>query len=148
MKSRRRLLLAALPTLSLLLAGYLLFQSSAAISQSPTSPSTQQALQSFAAMHPLDVHVHVFKEDPAFLALLERLNLKLLNILVVDDTLSYRKSLEPQTKDALALVRSGHGHIDLCTTFDPYKFSDPSFGAETVKQLDRDFAQGAVAVKI
>ena len=148
MKSRSRLLLVALPALGTLLAGYLSFQSSAVASQPQTPPSTEQALKSFAAMRPIDVHVHVFKEDPAFQALLERLNLKLLNILVVDDTLSYRKSLEPQIKDALALVRSSHGHIDLCTTLDPYKFSDPSFGAETVKQLDRAFAQGAVAVKI
>jgi predicted TIM-barrel fold metal-dependent hydrolase len=148
MKSWNRLFLATLPALSLLLAGYLLFQSSVAVSQPQTPPSTEQALKSFAAMRPIDVHVHVFKADPALQALLERLHLTLLNILVVDDTLSYRRQLEPQITDALALVRASHGHIALCTTFDPYKFADASFTAETVKQLDRDFAQGAVAVKI
>jgi hypothetical protein len=34
-----------------------------------------------------------FKADPAFQKMLERRNLKLLNILVMDDTLAYRKQL-------------------------------------------------------
>ena len=109
---------------------------------------SEQALNSLAALQPIDVHVHVFKTDPAFQAFLERLHLTLVNILVVDDTLSYRKRLEPQVADALALVRSSRGHIALCTTFDPYKFNDASFQRETIKQLDENFAQGALAVKI
>jgi hypothetical protein len=48
------------------------------------------------------------------------LNLKLLNILVMDDTNPHRKQLQQQIGDALALVRSSHGHLALCTTFDPY----------------------------
>ena len=39
--------------------------------QSPSQGSekemtTEQALQAFAAIQPIDVHVHVFKTDPAF----------------------------------------------------------------------------------
>src|ERR1022692_1834083 len=108
----------------------------------------EQALKSFAALHPIDVHVHVFKTDPAFQAMLERLNLKVLDILVMDDTLPYRKQLQPQVDDALALMRSSHGHVALCTTFDPYLFDSPSFSADAIKQIDQDFAAGAVAVKI
>jgi predicted TIM-barrel fold metal-dependent hydrolase len=144
----KRLFLAPLLGSSVLLTPYLLFQSSVAVSQPQTQMSAEQALKAFAAIQPIDVHVHVFKTSPAFQALLERLHLTLLNILVMDDTLSYRKKLEPQITDALALVRASHGHIALCTTFDPYKFADPSFDADTIAQLDRDFAQGAVAVKI
>jgi predicted TIM-barrel fold metal-dependent hydrolase len=46
------------------------------------------------------------------------------------------------------LVRSSHGRIALCTTFDPYKFDSASFSSDAIKQVDRDFTQGAVAVKI
>jgi len=106
------------------------------------------ALQSFAAIHPIDVHVHVFKNDPAFQGMLERLNLKVLDILVMDDTNPAHKPLPQQVDDALALVSAGHGRVVLCTTFDPYKVNSPSFSADAVKQLDHDFAQGAVAVKI
>src|SRR5579862_1910169 len=117
-------------------------------SQAQKGKEEEQVLRAFAAEHPIDVHVHVFKIDPAFQGMLEHLNLKLMNILVMDDTLPYRKELEPQVKDALALMHSSHGHIAFCTTFDPYKFSDPSFDAGSIKQINRDFADGAVAVKI
>ena len=80
--------------------------------------------------------------------MLERLNVKLLNILVMDDTLPYRKQLQPQIDDAQVLVRSSGGHIALCTTFDPYTFDSASFSTDAIKQIDRDFAKGAVAVKI
>lgn len=109
---------------------------------------SEQALKSLAALEPIDVHVHVFKTDPAFQAFLKRLHLTLLNILVVDDTHSHRKQLEPQVADAFALVLSSRGHVALCTTFDPYKFNDASFGSEAIKQLEANFDQGAVAVKI
>ena len=108
----------------------------------------EEALQPFAALHPIDAHVHVFKKDPAFQAMLQRLNLKLLNILVMDDTLPYRKQLQPQIDDSVALTHSSDGHIALCTTFDPYTFDSPSFTADSIKQINQDFAHGSVAVKI
>ncbi|MGO9084800.1 MAG: amidohydrolase family protein [Candidatus Sulfotelmatobacter sp.] len=123
-------------------------QTATSTASSTESNADEKALQSFAAIHPIDVHVHIFKTDPAFQAMLERLNLKLLDILVMDDTYPARKQLQGQVDDALALVRSSRGHVVLCTTFDPYKFSSASFAADTVKQLDHDFAEGAVAVKI
>ena len=112
------------------------------------SDSAADELKAFSAMHSIDVHVHVFKTGPAFQAFLEKEHLTLLNILVVDDTLSYRKELAPQVRDALALVHSSHGHVALCTTFDAYKFNDPSFQADTIKQIDQNFKQGAIAVKV
>ncbi|HEX6502304.1 MAG TPA: amidohydrolase family protein [Terriglobales bacterium] len=108
----------------------------------------QDALKALAAFHPIDAHVHVFKSDAAFQSMLEKLNLKLLNILVMDDTLPYRKALQPQVNDALALVKSSRGHVALCTTFDPYKFNDTNFTADSIRQLDEDFSKGAIAVKI
>jgi predicted TIM-barrel fold metal-dependent hydrolase len=125
------------------------------VAQAPTStsalekPSDEEgSLLAFAAIHPIDVHVHVFKTDPAFQKMLERLDLKLLNILVTDDTNPNRKDLQRQIDDAQTLVSSGRGHIALCTTFDPYKFDSASFNADAIKQIDHDFAQGAVAVKV
>lgn len=107
-----------------------------------------QALKSLAALHPIDTHVHVFKSDPAFQQMLEELNLKLLDILVMDDSQPARKQLQQQVDGALALVKGSSGHVALCTTFDPYKFDSSTFTADAIKQLDRDFAAGALAVKI
>jgi hypothetical protein len=124
-------------------------------SQAPTSAPAgaqltdeERALHAFAAIHPIDVHVHVFKTDLAFQKMLERLNLKLMDILVTDDTNPNRKHLQHQIDDAEALVRASGGHVTLCTTFDPYKFGSASFSADAIQQIDRDFAQGALAVKI
>lgn len=108
----------------------------------------EQALQAFRGMDAIDVHVHVFTKDPRFLAMLNRLHLKVLNILVMDDTLSYRKLLQPQIDDAWALVHASGGRVALCTTFDPYRFNDSDFTEAAIKQINRDFANGAVAVKI
>jgi predicted TIM-barrel fold metal-dependent hydrolase len=126
-----------------------------ATAQAPTSTSAsakpadeEGALRAFAAIHPIDAHVHVFKTDATFQKMLERLNLKLLDILVMDDTNPNRKQLQPQINDARALVQSSRGHIAFCTTFDPYKFGSSSFSADAINQIDRDFRQGAVAVKI
>src|SRR5271169_4115409 len=123
--------------------------------QTPTSAPTpakplddEGTLRAFAAIHAIDVHVHVFKTDPAFQKMLEQLNLKLMNILVMDDSNPHRKDLQRQIDDAWSLVRSSRSRIALCTTFDPYKFDGASFSADAIKQIDRDFAQGAVAVKI
>lgn len=131
----------------LFLAIFCLAQTTPATPTSATN-AEEEALKSFAALHPIDVHVHVFKSDPAFQSMIERLNLKLMNILVSDDTLPYRKQLQPQIDDALKLMRSSHEHVAFCTTFDPYKFDSPSFTADSIKQIDRDFADGAIAVKI
>jgi predicted TIM-barrel fold metal-dependent hydrolase len=114
----------------------------------PAGSTDEVALRAFTAIHPIDVHVHVFKTDPAFQKMLERLDLKLLNILVTDDTNPKRKDLQRQIDDAQALVQSSHGHIALCTTFDPYKFDSASFSTDAANQLDRDFAKGALAVKV
>jgi predicted TIM-barrel fold metal-dependent hydrolase len=132
----------------LLLIGTTIFLGATAKPEPSAQVADEKALQAFAAMQPIDVHVHVFKTDPALQSLLEQLHLKILNILVVDDTLSYRKQLAPQIADALALMRSSKGHVALCTTFDPFKFDHPDFVSETIKQLDQNFAEGAVAVKI
>jgi hypothetical protein len=112
---------------------------SAAAQAPTTAPAAAQladeegALHAFAAIHPIDVHVHVFKTDPAFQKMLERLNLKLMDILVTDDTNPHRKHLQQQIDDAEALVRASGGHIALCTTFDPYKFSSASFSADAIR---------------
>lgn len=138
----------AVSTLPILTAAVFLFAAFHVSRAEAQSTTDNQALKSLSALHPIDAHVHVFKTDSAFQTMLKKLNLKLINILVVDDTLSYRKELQPQIDDAWSLVHSSQGHVSLCTTFDPYKFNDPTFSKEAIQQLERDFHDGAVAVKI
>jgi amidohydrolase family protein len=101
-----------------------------------------------AALEPIDTHTHVAKVDPSFYAMLERLHMHILDILLVDDHDAYRKSLQPQLQDALRVVHESHGHAALCTSIDPFQFGQPGFPESAIQGLDRDFADGAVAVKI
>jgi predicted TIM-barrel fold metal-dependent hydrolase len=105
-------------------------------------------LTSFSALAPIDAHVHLYKDDPAFGALMQRLKLRILDICVIDDRDPYAKGLEPQRSDVLKVARRTGGRAALCTTFSPYEFEEAGFARRTIRQLDRDFEQGAIAVKI
>ncbi len=106
------------------------------------------ALAAFTAVGPIDAHAHIYKDDPAFKALFERLNLRILNICVVDDRDPYYKSLKSQRDDLLKVRHTTDGRAVLCTTFSPYDFESTGFADRTVSELGQDFDGGAVAVKI
>ena len=117
--------------------------------QTPPSSSSEGALlQGFAAMNPIDSHTHVYRNDPAFNAMLKRLNLHIVDIAVIDDRDPFNRALEPQLHDILAIVHGSGGHASLCTTFSPYPFEQPGFAQNAIRQLNHDFSDGAVAVKI
>lgn len=105
-------------------------------------------LTGFSRVEPIDAHVHLYKDDPAFSALLQRLKMHILDICVIDDRDSYGKGLEPQRTDVLKVVHTTGRRAVLCTTFSPYEFEEPGFARRTIRQLDADFAAGAIAVKI
>jgi predicted TIM-barrel fold metal-dependent hydrolase len=46
------------------------------------------------------------------------------------------------------VIAGSHGHVALCTSFDPFQFSSPDFPASAIRGLNEDFAKGAIAVKI
>lgn len=102
----------------------------------------------FSSVEPIDAHVHLYKDDPAFGAFMQRLKLHILDICVIDDRDPYGKGLEPQRMDVLKVVHTTRGRAVLCTTFSPYEFEKPGFAERTIRQLDADFANGAIAVKI
>ena len=105
-------------------------------------------LKSFAAIGPIDAHVHIYEDDPALNALIKSLNLRMVNICVIDDRDPFGKGLEPQRSDVLRVRASTGGRAAFCTTFSPYGFEKPDFEKMTTRQLEHDVANGAVAVKI
>jgi predicted TIM-barrel fold metal-dependent hydrolase len=79
--------------------------------------------------------------------MLQQLHLHVVDICVVDRH-SKRGLLATQVREASAVIHENHGHAWLCTTFDPYKVNDADFATQAVRQLNQNFADGAVAVKI
>src|SRR5437764_3713266 len=105
-------------------------------------------LRGFAGMQPIDTHAHVFKQDSTFYAMMDQLHLHLLDICVANRNDPNFPNLPSKIKAAKAFVKASNGRAVLCTTFDPFKFSDATFPEQAIQQLNADFADGAVAVKI
>jgi len=139
---------ARLPTfrVALLLTTALAFAATAAqqlalsgtSSQSPPQGTAQPAktdLRTLASLDPIDTHTHVAKGDPSFYAMLDRLHMRILDILLIDDHDSYRKAIEPQLEDALRVVRESHGHAMLCTSFDPFQLGQTDFPSSAIQAL-------------
>ena len=106
------------------------------------------ALAAFAAIGPIDAHAHIYKDDAAFKTLLGRLNLRILNICVLDDRDPYYKSLKSQRDDLLKVRRATDGRAVLCTSFSPYDFESAGYADRTIRELGQDFDGGAIAAKI
>jgi hypothetical protein len=105
-------------------------------------------LRAFTSIGPIDTHAHAFKIDARFYDFLHRLHLHLVDIVVANKDDTEFPSLEPKIEAAQAFVNHSHGQAVLCTTFDPFQFSSPPVADNAVRQLNRDFARGAVAVNI
>jgi Amidohydrolase len=118
-------------------------------SSSPAAKFTAPELRKFTALSPIDVHTHVYKTDPVFIAMLQQLNIHILDLLVADvnDTASHR-SFGPLRQDAWQFVSSSDGHASLSTTFDPFDWNSPVFPGSAIHSINHDFARGAVAVTI
>src|SRR5271168_4097550 len=135
---------AALAVLAIRVAANPMFAAAAA---ARSRASAADELQAFAALQPVDTHVHAFKSDPAFTDLMSRLQLHVLDICVAD-THGIYSQLAIELARAKDFVAASSGHARLCVTFDPFTFQQKDFAHETVKQLHQEFAEGAVAVKI
>ncbi|MGA8184258.1 MAG: amidohydrolase family protein [Terriglobia bacterium] len=113
-----------------------------------TGPFAPAELKAFTALDPIDTHSHIFVTNPGFIAMIEKLNLHTLSIAVDDDTDPYLKDLPRQISDGLHYVAASQGHAVFCTTFNPYLFRKPGFAQAAIRQINRNFAQGTIAVKI
>jgi len=109
---------------------------------------TPAELKSFAALEPIDTHSHVRRVEPELISMLDRLNVHLLDILLLDDRNPELNNLNEEREGAMAFIRASRGRAVLCTSIDPFKIGSPGFAASAIRDLDNDFAHGAIAVKI
>ena len=112
-----------------------------------SGPFSNDELHRFRALGPIDTHAHVSAAGP-FVSMLQKLNLHILDILVVDDMSPTHRDLDKQRSEALSVVHASHGYAALCTSFDPYSWNQPGYAEKVVRGLNDDFAKGAIAVKL
>jgi len=96
----------------------------------------------------IDAHAHVFNSAPAFYEMLDRLDLRLVNICVVDKYDRGYEEAAPQLAKALEVFRGSRGRAAWCSTFDPQDWESPGFAEGVTARLDQTFKDGAIAVKI
>jgi predicted TIM-barrel fold metal-dependent hydrolase len=107
-----------------------------------------QELRAFAALRPIDAHTHIYAYTPAYIALLNKLQMHTLDIMVVSDNAHpERKDLAKESHDVFDLVQKSEHRVFACTTFDAYRFNEANFAANAIAGLNQAFAQGAIAAK-
>lgn len=99
-------------------------------------------------VHPVDAHAHVFVDDPSVRSLLDRLDLRFVNVTVVDPYERGYEQEESQRKLALEVARGAAGRAPWVSTFDPKDWESPGFAGRAIRHLDETFRQGAIGVKI
>lgn len=96
----------------------------------------------------IDSHVHVSPPPELFLKMLERLNLRLMDVTLIDPHAPGYDKTEPQTSIVSKLAGQSRGRIGWASTFDPSGFERAGFAETTIAHLQSTFDKGAVAVKI
>jgi predicted TIM-barrel fold metal-dependent hydrolase len=108
----------------------------------------QHPKRSSPAFERIDAHAHAFNAAAELYAMLDQLNLRILNICVVDKHDRGFEEAGPQHAKALEIFRASHGRAAWCSTFNPQDWEGPGFAERSIALLDRTFKDGAVAVKI
>ena len=97
----------------------------------------------------IDAHAHVIADEPESVGLLDALGMKLLNLCVpLDAEGRWREDEHCGPNRYRDLARSRPGTFAWGTGFDLPRFGDPGYASRVIAGLDRDFASGAVAVKV
>lgn len=117
----------------------------------PGQPTSfrQEELREFSSLEPVDTHTHIYKDDPTYTSMLQKLHLHILDIVDVSDNGdSERKILDKEESDVFAVARDSHGRAAVCTSFDPFRINDPHFSSAAIARLNESFRKGAIAVKL
>ena len=114
--------------------------------EASSAPFTDAELEQFKALLPIDTHTHIYQSAPQMLAMLDRLNLHILDIVVAETP--DQKALDTKRSEASALVAASGGRAILCDTFNPFVYREPGFARKVSAELNHSFDRGAVAVKI
>jgi predicted TIM-barrel fold metal-dependent hydrolase len=96
----------------------------------------------------IDAHVHAAPPPRAFLEMLDRERIRLLNVTLVDPFAPGFDKPEPQSSMAASIAAQSGGRIGWVAPFDPSGFESAGWAEAAARRLKADFARGAVAVKM
>ncbi|HTV02217.1 MAG TPA: amidohydrolase family protein [Luteitalea sp.] len=102
------------------------------------------AVAGFEQLHKIDIHAHIYEDIPAVAAMLQRANVRVINISNpgTDGHLAFMHDFNA------TLVKAHPDVFSFASTFDLTTRDQPRYGPRMEAALDETFAQGAVMVKI
>jgi hypothetical protein len=114
----------------------------------PAAMAMPAAQASEVPFERIDVHLHIQRSAPVFVAAMEKAGWRGLSICdcraVGDEVFDLEKDLQ----GTLSLHRESKGRIAWAATFDPRPFERPDFSSRVIANLNEYFKQEAVGVKI
>jgi predicted TIM-barrel fold metal-dependent hydrolase len=98
-----------------------------------------------ASFPKIDIHTHVFADSPAFVEMLERIDMRVVSICEggADPEL-----LANSSRWVAKLHAKYPARIDICSTFDATRWPRPEYSSEVIAWLDDGEASGALMVKM
>ena len=100
-------------------------------------------------MDRIDAHCHVVADHADSRAMLDALDLRILDIALGTDPLGRWRDDGCNGSEALVrTVQAGPAHVGWVTAFDEPRLNDSGWADSVIAGLERDFARGAVGVKV
>ena len=99
----------------------------------------------FYALEKFDAHIHIYTEDDAFVTLAEENNFDLFSIVTRSES---RAKIDTLLDWIRPHAQKNPDRVFYATTFSIENFGEPGWQEETIRLLQRDFDQGAIAVKV
>ena len=103
-----------------------------------------KATPGFEQLRKVDIHSHIYEDLPVVNAMLQRINLRVINVSVpaTDGHMAFMHRFNA------ALAKQHPDLFSWASTFDVAARNEADYGPRVAKALDETFAQGAVMVKI
>ncbi len=103
------------------------------------------AVPKFEDILKIDIHSHVFDDIPELVEMMNRVNLRIVNICVFEGQPDH---LEPAEAQAEAIYQKYRPAFYFASTFDLTRRHEPAYAEEVTAWLDKTFDAGAVMTKI
>jgi predicted TIM-barrel fold metal-dependent hydrolase len=107
-------------------------------------PAADEAAPAYEKIRKIDVHSHVFEDLPSLNAMMDRINMRTINVCVPGGD----GHLELMDRVARELYRKRPDLYPFTATFDVREVNQPGYSTKVIAWLDESFKHGAVAVKI
>lgn len=104
-----------------------------------------EAAPKFENVLKIDVHSHVFDDIPELVDMMNRTNLRIVNICVYGNKAEY---LEPAEAQAEAIYNKYRPAFYFVSTFDLTRRDEPGYAEQVTAWLDKTFEAGAIMTKI